>query len=118
MRFSPQFKMDYDEKKEEGINLGEKIKFSANEFKVTISKDSLKITFQAIDPNEFPSMEVILDRCVKEKPDLVLLPVTKHSAIYLEDNLILNQEETNNYMKDLLSLSSQYKKGRSERVIY
>lgn len=91
MRFNPNFKTEYDLKKEEeGVDLGEKIKYSANEFKVAIVKDDMKITFQAIDPNEFLSMEIILDRCVKEKPNLVLLPVTKHSGIQLEDNLIMN----------------------------
>ena len=91
MRFTPNFKTDHNLKKEEEeIDFGEKIKYSANEHKVAIVKDDVKITFQAIDPNEFPSMEIVLDRCIKDKPNLVLLPITKHSAIPLEDNLIMN----------------------------
>ena len=53
----------------------EDVVYDADQFKLSLQLKDKKVTFQAIDNQSFGTMELILERCVKEKPDLVLLPI-------------------------------------------
>ena len=43
--------------------------------KLTLLFDKLRLTFQAIDSHDHSSMEVVLQRCIKEKPNFVMIPL-------------------------------------------
>ena len=52
----------------------ENVVYDPDQFKLSLLLKDEKITFQAIDNQSYGTMELVLERCVKEKPDLVLLP--------------------------------------------
>jgi hypothetical protein len=54
----------------------EKVVYDPDQYKLAMFMNgNKKVTFQAIDNQSYGSMELILERCVKEKPDLILLPI-------------------------------------------
>ena len=58
-----------------GVEGIESLVFDPDQFKLSLLLKDQKITFQAIDNQSYGTMELVLERCVKEKPDLVLLPL-------------------------------------------
>jgi len=59
---------------------------------------------------------MVLDRCAKAKPDLVLLPLplADGKSLILKDKSMIDEFMTDNY----LSNSCHFKPGRTERVVY
>lgn len=49
--------------------------------KVTIFFEKLRLTFQAIDMHDYASMEMVLQRFIKEKPHFVMLPLAVDNNI-------------------------------------
>jgi hypothetical protein len=60
----------------------ENVVYDADQFKLSLLLKEQKVTFQAIDNQSFGTMELILERCVREKPDLVLLPIAGSQMLY------------------------------------
>ena len=58
-----------------GVEDLDSLVFDPDQFKLSLLLRDKKITFQAIDNQSYGTMELVLERCVKEKPDLVLLPL-------------------------------------------
>mgnify|MGYP006893377841 CR=1 FL=1 len=42
---------------------------------MTMVFKDIRVTFQALDPYNWSGLEMVLDRCTKGKPDLVMLPL-------------------------------------------
>ena len=59
----------------------QKTHLDAEGHKITMFFEKLRLTFQAIDMHDFASMEVVLQRCIKEKPHFVVLPLVGTNAI-------------------------------------
>ena len=82
LRFTPSFKDQFEDLniQSEKILLSqmpklEKVVYDPEIYKMCLFTGKKKITFQAIQNQNFSSMEIVLDRCSKEKPDLILLPL-------------------------------------------
>ena len=60
----------------------EGVVFDPDQFKLSLLLKDLKVTFQAIDNQSYGTMELVMERCVKEKPDLVLLPISGSQMFY------------------------------------
>lgn len=56
-------------------------------------------------------MEIVLDRCQREKPDFILLPL-EHSPT------LRSQPDVDSYLSNLFTFSSQFKLGKTERIVY
>ena len=59
----------------------EKMNLDAEGHKVTIFFEKLRLTFQAIDMHDYASMEMVLQRFIKEKPHFVMLPLAVDNNI-------------------------------------
>ena len=63
-------------------------------------------------------MEMVLDRCIKTKPDLVLLPLTGRKLSNVP-TLLNDRESIDEFLEtEVLYNNNIYKEGKAERAIY
>jgi hypothetical protein len=60
----------------------ENVSFDPDTYKLSLFFEGKRLTFQAIDNQNYSSMKIVLERCVKEKPDFVLLPIFPSLKIF------------------------------------
>ena len=89
----------------------EKFILDAEQHRFSLVFDNLRLTFQQIERNAYATMEVILERCSREKPDFVLIPL-------VGSQILRSQKEVDNHMQEIFNNTSQYKIGKAERIIY
>ena len=55
--------------------LFDSVSFDPNKYSMTLNFNDMKVTYQAIDINDYKSMELLIDRFMKDRPGLVMLPL-------------------------------------------
>ena len=89
-----------------------------NSHKLTLSLPDVKLVFQAIDPYSYSGMELVLDRCTRIKPDLVMLPINGRLINQNENTLLQNHEAIDKFIdEEILVNKNLYKESKAERAI-
>lgn len=123
--FRPDFKKQYNEVKEAQSAsqfLKQQLDGSSDDFEdimlepekhsVSLLFSALHISFQLIERHKHSSMEIVLDRVSRAKPDLVLLPITG------QPNLLKTRSEVDQFLEEnVVRHSDHFKLSRAENAV-